>query len=102
MVSFRTIVHNHGIEIPVTEDLPDGTEVMVQLVPVHEPMGWQESDWDDTPEGIADWLNWLDSLEPLVFTDQERTALEADRQARKQWEQSRFFDHADQLAGGWK
>ena len=102
MVSFRTTVHNHRIEIPLAEELPDGTEVMVQLVPVHGPMGSQEADWDDSPEGIVDWLNWLDSLEPLQLTDQERDALEADRQARKQWEYERFSDHADRMAGDWK
>ncbi len=102
MVSFRTTIHNRRIEVPAMEELPDGTEVMVQLVPVNEPIGLNESDWDDTPEGIADWINWLDSLEPLSFTEQECAALKADHLARKQWEIDAFSDRADRLAGDWK
>jgi hypothetical protein len=102
IVSFRTTIYNHRIEVPAMEELPDGTEVMVQLVPVNQPIGLNESDWDDTPEGIADWINWLDSLEPLTFTEQECAALEADRLARKQWEQGAFSERADRLAGDWK
>ena len=102
MVSFRTTIHNHCIEIPVTQELPDGTEVMVQLVPVHVSMDSLEANWDDSPEGIVDWLNWLDSLEPLQLTDQERKVLEDDRQTRKQWEYEQFSGHADRLAKDWK
>jgi hypothetical protein len=40
---------------------------------------------------------WLDSLEPLVFTEQELTELEADRQARRKWEHE-LADHAGQFA----
>ena len=38
-----------------------------------------------TPEEIADWLAWYDTLEPLVFTDEERRAWDAQRAAQKVW-----------------
>jgi hypothetical protein len=102
MTSIRAIIHNRRIEVPAPDELPDGTEVLVQLVPVSEQVGLEESEWDDSPEGIADWLAWLDSLEPLLFTEQEQAELEADRQARKEWEKLQFSDHADQLARDWE
>ena len=102
MVSFRTMVHNSSIEIPASEKLAEGTEVLVQVTPLDESIGLRECDWDDTPEGIADWLIWLDSLEPLIFTEQELAEIEANRKSQKLWECQMFSDHADKLAQGWK
>ena len=33
-------------------------------------------DWSNSPEAIADWLAWYDSLEPLVFTPEEAADLQ--------------------------
>jgi hypothetical protein len=102
MTSIRTTVHDRRIEVPAPDDLPDGTDVVVEVVPASEKIGLDESEWDDSPEGIAEWLAWLDTLEPLILSDQELAEIEAERQARKQWEKEQFIDHADRLAKEWK
>jgi hypothetical protein len=98
MTSIRTIIHNRRIEVPAPDELPDGTEVLVQLVPV----GLEESQSDDSPEGIAAWLKEYEALEPLIFTAEELEDLEADRQKRKAWEKSQFHARADRLAKQWE
>ena len=30
-----------------------------------------DKDWDNSPEGIAAWMKWYESLEPLIFTPEE-------------------------------
>jgi hypothetical protein len=79
----------------VPPDWPDGTEVLVQPVCAENEIGIREEDWPGTPEAIAEWLEWYDSLEPLIFTEEERAALESDRKARRAWEKAHFDAHAD-------
>jgi hypothetical protein len=98
MTNIRTIIHNRRIEVPAPDELPDGTEVLMQLVPV----GLEVTEQDDSPEGIAAWLQHYEALEPLMFTAQELADLEADRQMRKAWEKSQFHAHADMLAKQWQ
>jgi hypothetical protein len=102
MTTIRTTVHDRRIEVPAPDDLPDGTDVVVDVVSASEKLGLDESAWDDSPEGIAQWLAWLDTLQPLILSDQELAEIEADRQARQQWEKQQFVDHADQLARQWE
>lgn len=92
MTSIRSIVHNRKIDVPAPDDLPDGTEVVVEVTPATEKIGLNESEWDDSPEGIAAWIEWLDTIEPITFAtphsfDEEfrRFNIEA---VRKQMEES--------------
>jgi len=71
MTTMKADVRNGRIETDDPLDLPEGTEL---LIPVPVPGADDENDWDNSPEGIAAWLAWADSLEPLVFTDEERFA----------------------------
>lgn len=102
MISIRTIVHDRRIDVPAPEELPDGTEVVLELRPVTDKTGLTESEWDDSPDGVDEWLKWLDSLEPFILTDREVAEIEADRQKRKKWEQEQFAEHADRLAKEWE
>jgi hypothetical protein len=99
MDTIRAIVRDGRIETDVPLELPDGTELLI-AVPV--PGADDEHDWDNSPEGIAAWLAWADSLEPLVFTEEERAAWAADQQSRKEWEKSHFDDYAAKLREAWK
>jgi len=98
MTTIRTIVQDRRIEIPAPDDLADGTEVVIELTPASETTEVDEDEWDDSPEGIEAWIKAVNALEPLIFTEHELAALEADRLARKQWEKDHFFEHSDKLA----
>jgi hypothetical protein len=99
MTPIKGIIQQGQVVLTRPVDLPDGTEVNV--VPVNAGMPGEE-DKPLTPEEIADWLKWYDSLQPLIFTDEERAAWEADRQARKKWEKAHFDEHAEQLRRMWQ
>src|SRR5437763_12382817 len=90
MNAIKATVKSGRLEVQVPPDWPDGTEVILQPVSRDNGVGIREEDWPDTPEAIADWLKWYDSLEPLIFTDEERAALEADRKQRKEFEKTTF------------
>jgi hypothetical protein len=46
-------------------------------------------------------LKWCYSLHPLRFTEEERAALEADRQAQRQWGLAYFDERAEGLRKVW-
>jgi hypothetical protein len=100
MNAIKAIIRNGRIETDEPINLPEGTELLIPL-----PNGdaeREEEAWDDSPEGIEAWLRWCDSLEPLIFTEQELAALEADRRARKEWEKARFDEYADEVRRLWE
>ena len=80
-------------------NLPDGTPVIILRRIVGEK---SEEKLDDSPEAISLWLQWYDSLEPLVFTEAERKALEADRRDRREWELAHSEDDTDKLRELWR
>ena len=67
MSSIRAVINDRHITVPAPSDLPDGTEVFVELVPVREKLGLEESEWRDDPEALADWAAWLNTIEPIQF-----------------------------------
>ncbi|MBL8797351.1 MAG: hypothetical protein JNM56_25845 [Planctomycetia bacterium] len=73
-------------------DWADGARLLVQP---------DNDDFADSPEAIADWLRWYDSLQPLIFTAEEQAAWEANRQARKDWEKSHVDERDAKLRGIW-
>jgi hypothetical protein len=77
MNSIKATVKGGRLETEVPADWPDGTEVLVQPILAEENNGDREEDWLNTPEAIADWLKWYDSLEPLSLTPEEEADAEA-------------------------
>lgn len=102
MSVMKATVRGGRIEMTVPSDWPDGTEVIVQPVGAVAHAGLRESDWSDSPEAIQQWLTWYHSLEPLVFTDDERASWEAAHQQQKQFEEAAFAEQADKLRKGWE
>jgi hypothetical protein len=99
----KAIVRNGQLELSEPIDLPDGTELLIPMPNGKtETYGLDESEWSDSPEAIAEWLEWLDSLEPLIFTPEEEAALAADRLAQKEWKKAHFNEHADKLRRMWE
>ncbi|RPI87293.1 MAG: hypothetical protein EHM42_05300 [Planctomycetaceae bacterium] len=95
----RATIRNGRIETETPLNLPDGTEVTVSLV---EERRVEADGWDNSPEGIEAWLKWYDSLQPLIFSGEELHALDAGRQARREWEHNQFDGHADKLTSQWQ
>lgn len=92
MNTIKAVVRNGRIEPEAPLDLPEGTRLVVL------PADGEENEVDNNPESIAAWLKWCDSLEPLVFTEEEKAVWEADRRGRKEWEQAHFDECTDNLA----
>ena len=67
MSTIKAVVRNGRIETEGPLDLPEGTEL---LIPIPDRSGDDEPGWDDSPDGVAAWLDWADSLEPLVRAEQ--------------------------------
>lgn len=63
----RTTIHDRRIEIPAPDDLPDGTEVEIELTPVFERMGITDSEVSDATQSLDDWSKWLTTIEPIDF-----------------------------------
>ena len=79
-------------------DWPEGSELLVEPVTSSEKIGLDESDWRDDAESIAEWVAWVDTIEPLVLSNEERAEIERFREeqrrfnieaVRKQMEQCR-------------
>jgi hypothetical protein len=99
MTILKGIIHNGQVVLSQPTDLPEGTEV--QVVPT-EPAGSADDERPMSSDEIARTLAAMDCVQPFEMTDLERAAIEADRRARKEWEKSRFFEHADRLRGMWE
>jgi hypothetical protein len=68
MTPIRAIVQDRRIELAAPDDLPDGTEVLVDLTPLPPgKIGLSEGEWQDDPDALADWAAWLESVEPVAF-----------------------------------
>jgi hypothetical protein len=99
MTILRGVIHNGQVVLPQPADLPEGTEV--QIVPM-DFIGSADDERPVTSDEIARTLAAMECVQPFEMTDLERAAIEADRHARKEWEKSRFFEHADRLRGMWE
>lgn len=64
---------------------PEGCRVAIEQVAKEETLGIREEDWPTTPEALAEWLVWFDSLEPIELTDEEEADCKAWRQKIKEY-----------------
>lgn len=100
VLQFFGTIQNGKVVSAEPIDLPDGTAV--RITAPDKAQSEEDDGWDNSPEGIAAWLNWLDSLQPLVFTEQEKQAWEAERLSRKEWEKEHFDEEAEKLRRMWE
>jgi hypothetical protein len=67
-------------------DWPEGYRLRIEPDALQaESEEMREEDWSNSPEAIADWLAWYDSLEPLVFTPEEESDIAAWRRQVKEY-----------------
>jgi hypothetical protein len=98
MSTLKGIIRNGQVIVIGSTYLPDGTEV--EILPVNLSAFADEG--QATPDEIARTLAAMDKVEPFEMTDGERAAIEADRQARKEWEKAHFDEHGDRLRSLWE
>jgi hypothetical protein len=102
MNAIRGVVKNGGVILDNPAELPEGCRVVVELLTDEGSLGIREEDWQDTPEAVADWLRWYDSLEPLEMTPKEEAEWQAALQAQKECEKAIFAEHAEKLRRMWE
>ena len=73
---------NGHVEFDSTVDWPEGTRL--EIAPAEKRLGLEDSDRPETPEEIADWLEWFKTLEPFDMTPEEVDAFEAELRASKE------------------
>jgi hypothetical protein len=79
-------------------DWPEGSELVVGLASSARPkIGMDECEWRDGPEAIAAYEQWLPTIEPLEFSEEEADRLE---QFQKQFRQFNLDAVARQMAAG--
>ena len=86
MAVIRATWKNGRIVPDVPVDWPEGCRLTVEPEVVEStPIGVRDDDWSDSPEAVADWLAWYDSLEPLDFAPEEEANLADWRQRVKEY-----------------
>jgi RNase H-fold protein (predicted Holliday junction resolvase) len=99
MSAIRGIIRKGQVVMTEPANLPDETEV--EIVPVGL-MGSMDDEGTMSPDEIARTLAAMDEIEPFEMTDEQRATIEADRRAHKEWEKTRFDEHADRLRNLWE
>jgi hypothetical protein len=101
MNAVKGTVQNGQIVLDHPAELPEGCRVIVEPI-TEESFGTREEDWEDTPEAVAAWLKWYDSLEPLQGSPQEEAEWQAARQAQREREKAAFEERAEKLRRMWE
>jgi hypothetical protein len=98
MTTLKATIKGRRLELDIPADWPDGTEVEI-----HPLEQGPDNDADVmSPEEIATTLAAMAKVEPFDWSDAERAAWEAERQARKNVEKSQFVEHAEELRRIWE
>src|SRR5687768_8411897 len=96
MHAIKGTYRNGTIILAEKADWAENTEVVVK--PIGEPtFGLREEDWHETPEAVAEWLRWYDSLQPLVMSKEEEAEWQAALQAQKEYELATFDERARRI-----
>jgi hypothetical protein len=71
MSAIRGTYKNGKVVLDTPAAWPEGCRVVVEPAPEEDSLGLREEEWQDTPEAVAAWLRWYDTLEPLLLTPEE-------------------------------
>lgn len=66
-------------------DWPEGSELRVEPVPSSEKIGLDEGEWRDDAQSIADWIDWVDTIEPLIRSDEARADMDRYREEHRRF-----------------
>jgi hypothetical protein len=77
LIEIRGVIQQGRLEVEEPVNLPDGTQVSLAISESAASEINSDQAWDNSPEGVADWLKWYEKLEPLVMTAREEAEAEA-------------------------
>ena len=77
---------NGVIRLDTPTDLVEGQKVKIQTIVKTDQLGCSTEEWDNSAEGIEAWLNWYDSLEPLMLTASDLAIIAASRDEQRRFE----------------
>jgi hypothetical protein len=81
-------------------DWPEGSQLLVEPLLPSEKVGLDESEWEDSPEALADWEAWLRTIEPLEFTEEELAELERYREEFRRFNIEAVRKQMEELGDG--
>src|SRR5688572_1467887 len=87
---------NGQIILAQKADWPEDTEVLVEPVASGPTIGMRDEDWPDSPEAIAEWIRWVDSLQP-VMTEEEDAAWRAALKEQREYDKSKFEERSRRI-----
>lgn len=85
MSAIKAIWTNGQIVPAEAVDWPEGCELLVEPAPAAAKIGMDESAWRDDPQSIADWIAWVDTIEPMRWEEGEREAYERCREEHRRF-----------------
>ncbi len=91
MNAVETTVTNRRIEVPAPADWPDGTKVVVDVMPSLAPnclddvVFMTEDEQSDDPAAIERWMAELESLPGITMTPEEEAEMHAWRKREKEF-----------------
>jgi hypothetical protein len=88
--------HDGNVVLDRKTDWPNDAEVLVELINSSKGLGMREEEWSDTPEAIAQWLQWYETIEPFLSPEDE-AAWHAALKAQEDYEKAIFNSRADEL-----
>jgi hypothetical protein len=66
-------------------DWPEGSELRVEPLPLADKIGLDEDEWRDDAQSIADWNAWVDTIQPLILSDEERAEMDRYREEQRRF-----------------
>lgn len=102
MIAITGTIKNGLVVLDEPGDLPDGSRVLVQPIEFAGSFTMSEADWQDSPEAIADWIAWYDSLEPVELSAADEAELKTFRERQKEFDKTNFSERSDRLRRIWQ
>ena len=91
MNAVEATVQNRRIEVPAPDDWPDGTKVMVDVMPVHRGNRLDDVDFmtedkqSDDPDAIKRWIAELGALPGITMKPEEEAEMLAWRKKEREF-----------------
>jgi hypothetical protein len=101
MTAVRATWQNGQIIPDRSVDWPEGCELIVAPVANEASQSLHKEDLPCSSEEIAEQLRLMDQIQPFIMTPEEDAAWQADRRAQREFEKSKFFEHAEELRKMW-